>query len=219
MKRSMVLLVVLTVAALARGEETWQTKKVLGYTLHFTVDDAAEMDAVANVLEEFDRSFVAATGAESKLFSAIRIGIYLHPASSKEVTVGYISLQGGPNARGDVLGYDGTIKMPGPRAYDGKNSSSSGHAMDRNAFDKFLVHEVAPAYLELYARSRGTRFHDHVPDWFQDGLEEYFAVFHSTSYWRTKGIKTYHRRLQNDPAAVDTDFGLNVRDRYNDGLI
>ena len=133
--------------------------------------------------------------------------------------VGYISLEGGPRKQGDRLGYVGKIKMPGPKAYDGKQFSSSGHAMDRNAFDKFLVHEVSPAYLELFARSRGTRFNDNVPDWFEQGLEEYFAVFHSTPYWRDTGIKTYRRRVRENSATIDTDFGLNLRDPYNDGFI
>jgi hypothetical protein len=219
MSRSLLFLLIVASVPSICAAEAWQTQQVLGYKLHFTADEAAEIDAVSKVLNDFDKSFTDATGAGPKLFSAIRIDIYLYPASSKEVTVGYISLEGGPTKHGDTIGYQGKIKMPGPTAYDGKQYSSSGHPMDRNAFDKFLVHEIAPAYLEIFAHSNGTRFNNHVPDWFEQGLEEYFAVFHSTPYWRTTGVKTYHQRLKNDPAAIDTDFGLNVRDRYNDGLV
>lgn len=218
MPRSLLLLA-LAIAPSVHAQETWQTRAVLGSKLHFTAADAAEMDAVAKVLQDFDRSFAAATGAEAELFSGIKLDIYLYPPNHREVTVSYISLYGGPRQQGDKVGYEGTVKMPGPKAYDGKQQSSSGHAMDRNAFDKFLVHEVAPAYLELYARSRGTRFSDSVPDWFEQGLEEYIAVIHSTDYWRTTGIKTYHRRVQEDAATIDTDYGLNLRDQYNDGFI
>jgi len=218
MARRLVLGLLLAGAVPAVADEPWQKREVLGYSVHFTAADAAEIDAVAKVLRDFDRAFAEATGAEARLFAGIRIDVYLYPPASPEVGVGYISLEGGPRQQGEQLGYVGKIKMPGPKAYDGTQLSSSGHPMDRNAFDKFLVHEVAPAYLELFARSRGARFSDSVPDWFEQGLEEYFAVFHSTPYWRTTGLQAYHRRAQQAPT-IDTDFGLNLRDPYNDGLL
>jgi hypothetical protein len=219
MARSVLFFSLLTGIASLRAQEPWQTQKALNCTIHFTEENAAQIEAVSKTLRDFHESIIQATGADSKLFSEIGIDIYLYPAASTEVSVHNISLSGGPRKNGETLGYAGRIKMPGPTGYDGKQTSSNGHPMDRNSFDKFLVHEIAPAYLELYARSRGTRFNNQVPDWFEQGLEEYFAVFHSTPYWRTTGIKVYHKRLKNDPATIDTDFRLNVRDRYNDGFI
>jgi len=79
------------------------------------------------------------------------------------------------------------------------------------------IHEVSPLYLQLLAYSADSLFRG--PSWFIQGVEEYFAVFHSTKYWRTKGYRVYHQRLAAKPETIDTDFGLNIRDPYNDGFI
>jgi hypothetical protein len=197
----------------------WKEHKVPGYIIHFTDENAGELQAVTGLLKSFQESFCKATGADPALFAGNRLDLYLYPKGSQEVGLGYVSMMGGPQEAGGKVSYVGTIKMPGPAAYDGKTGSSSGHPMDRRFFDKLLIHEAAPAYLELLARRAGARFNGDFPTWFEQGLEEYLGVFHTTSYWRTEGIACYFARLKRDRSSIDADFGLNLRDPYNDGFV
>ncbi len=127
-------------------------------------------------------------------------------------------MEGGPVEKtGARRGYVGTINMPSVAAHDGHMQSSSGHLMDHHYFDKLVLHEVAPIYFELFARAHDREYHD-APGWFEQGMEEYVAVFRADDYWHTTGCRVYYGRERNNPG-IDVDFGLNVMDVYNDGLI
>ena len=89
--------------------------------------------------------------------------------------------------------------------------------MDREYFDKLLVHEVSPIYLALLAENNGSRFRG--PNWSIQGTEEYFGTYYSTDYWRDKGINVYKSRLAQTPSTLDADYGLNVSNVYNDGFL
>lgn len=217
MKTTCTLAIAFLVLNSAAAAQNWKTDKVLFYEIRYTAEDAGQIPAIKERLQGFQSSFCKATGTKGDLFDASRVTIELHPSNSTTVQVGYAGMNGGPFQNNGKTGYRGTIKMPGPTAHDGKWQSTSGHPQDRRYFDKLLIHEVAPIYLQLLAMSNGGRFQG--PYWFIQGTEEYLGVFHSTEYWRTKGIRYYHRRFAANPTAIDTDFGLNVRDPYNDGFL
>ena len=81
MKRLLLVLVFTTLTSVSAGEE-WQTRETLGYRLHYTEADSTEIDAVASVLRDFDRSFAEVVAADPSLFADIRIDVYLYPPGS-----------------------------------------------------------------------------------------------------------------------------------------
>lgn len=202
--------------AISSAQE-WLTVKHEFYEIRYTSENEAELPAIKKVLSEFRKSFCRSAGVDVTLADFSQIVLELHPKDSESVKVGYVSLVGGTFEKGGRRGYRGTIRMPGPVAYDGRVSSSSGHPQDRRFFDKLLAHEISPIFIELFARSEGGRFRG--PNWFIQGAEEYFGVFHSTDYWRKDGCEVYFKRLASFPHSIDTDFGLNVTDPYNDGFL
>lgn len=217
--RSLAWLLVLPGVVAPLQEETWESRREGGFTIRFTAGDAGEIGTVVALLKTFEASFCKAGRTDPASFAAIRVTLELHPRTSKEIGLGYASLEGGLWTANGTVSYVGTIRMAGPAAHDGTQTSTSGHPKDRNFFDKLLIHEVAPAYLELLAHARGLKFNGAFPDWFEQGVEEYLGVFHSTPYWREEGLRCYHRRLKKDPSSIDTAFGLNLCDPYNDGFI
>lgn len=199
--------------------DDWLTRPHLFYTIHYTPEDAAAMPGITALLGAFHEDFQRLSGLAAEDLTAGRVTIRLHPSTSATVQVGYASLRGGAAATPDGrVAYTGEIDLPGPTAHDGSAHSSSGHPMDRRYFDKLLVHEVSPIYLEVFARVNGGRFHSGNPSWFEQGAEEYFAVFHSTDYWRTTGRGFYERQLAS-AGGIDTDYGLNIVDPYNGGMM
>ncbi|XZE53567.1 hypothetical protein SH139x_005321 [Planctomycetaceae bacterium SH139] len=210
------LLTIFALPATVAAQE-WLTATHQFYEIRYTSENEAELQSVKEILSQFRSSFCKAAGVDVTLADASQIVLELHPKNSDSVQVGYVSLVGGTFDNRGQRGYRGTIRMPGPAAYDGRVSSSSGHPQDRKFFDKLLVHEISPIFIELLAWSKGGRFRG--PNWFIQGIEEYFGVFHSTDYWRTDGREVYYERLKLLPDSIDTDFGLNVTDPYNDGFL
>ena len=210
------LLILFARPAVGTAQE-WLTVSHQFYEIRYTQENEAELQAIKDILSEFRRSFCRAADVDVTLADASQIVLELHPKNSKTVHVGYVSLVGGTFDNGGKRGYRGIIRMPGPTAYDGTVSSSSGHPQDRQFFDKLLVHEISPIFVELLARSKSGSFRG--PTWFIQGTEEYLGVFYSTDYWKTNGITVYHKRFASQPETIDTDYGLNVRDPYNDGFI
>lgn len=211
-------------APAAKAPAEWATRTVLFYTVRVHPSEAGELDAIAGVLSAFHADFLALSGMTEADFGTSAITVNLHPVGAPGAQLGYASMVGGAQEHGiggkeaDRRGYVGEVNMPGPAAHNGSVRSSTGHPMDRRYFDKLLIHEIAPVYLELYARAHGGAFHSGTPKWFEQGLEEYFAVFHSTTYWRMSGVEFYFR-LAKQTGGVDTEFGLNLINDYNDGLL
>ncbi len=208
---------VLVMSFQSAAAEEWQIARHLFYEIQYTDENADELESIKSQLTSFHDSFCKSAGIDSEVVDSSDIKIELHPRDSRTVRVGYVSMVGGVYNNNGRRGYRGTIRMPGPAAYDGTRKSTSGHSKNRDFFDKLLIHEVSPLYLQLLAYSADSLFRG--PSWFIQGVEEYFAVFHSTKYWRTKGYRVYHQRLAAKPETIDTDFGLNIRDPYNDGFI
>lgn len=159
--------------------QEWLTASHQFYEIRYTEENASELEAIKDTLSQFRRSFCRAAEVDDTLADASQIVLELHPKDSRSVHVGYVSLVGGTFDNNGKRGYRGTIRMPGPAAYDGRVSSSSGHPQDRRFFDKLLVHEIAPIFIELLARKNGGSFRG--PNWFIQGTEEYFSVFYSTN--------------------------------------
>jgi hypothetical protein len=195
----------------------WKVDTCLFYRLHFTVENEAAMQRVKALLTGFHQRFQQSAGTNLD-FGKSTVDVHFHPPGSKEVSLGYVVLHGGVTTGNHPPFYRGTLKMPGPASYDGQRTSSCGHPMDKNYFEKLLIHEVSAVHLDFLCQSNHASFFS-MPSWFVQGLEEYFAVLHSTDYWRREGIKYYYRRLRRAPHGIDTAFGLNVQDAYLDGFL
>lgn len=192
------------------------SRQVLFYTLECAPAEEKDLAGIAELLKRFHEDMKNLTGLTEEDFSTSRVRVRMHPPGTPQGQLGYASMEGGPVEKtGARRGYVGTINMPGAAAHNGSMTSSSGHPMDRHYFDKLVLHEVAPAYFELYARAHTTTYHA-APGWFEQGMEEYVAVFHADEYWRKTGCRVYYERAR---GGIDTDFGLNALDEYNDGLI
>jgi hypothetical protein len=217
--RACIAIAAAVVLGLLSPSEEWRSRRVLFCTLEYTTENEHEVEAVSRAIAEFDGEFRRLSGLTPDQLSRGEVTIRLHPKHSDSCSLGYASMEGGVQRTPDgALAYKGVINIPGPAAHTGEVGSSSGHPMDRAFFDKLLIHEIAPVYLDLYARLRDSTFHTGTPAWFQQGCEEYLGVYRSTEYWRTKGCRVYFERLAR-ARTIDADFGFNVCDPYNDGLV
>lgn len=203
-----------------RSIDPWNEDHVLFYTIRTTGRDRDVRNYIAQLLSTFHADFLELSNMKSEDFDACSVTINLHPPGDEQWQLGYASMVGGVQNDADgrgQRGYVGDINLPGRAAHDGSAVSTSHHPMDHNYFDKLVIHEIAPVYIEMYARAHGGRFHA-SPAWFVQGLEEYFGICHSTQYWKDTGVGYYYR-LVCKSHGVDADFGLNVCDVYNDGFI
>lgn len=209
----------LTSIATCASAEEWLEDNAMFYRIKYTKEDATEIPKIKELLESFHRSFLKDSKMADIEFKESDVAIEIHPRTSSTVQVGAAWSIAGIQERNGKSAYVGTVFIPGPTAHDGSMQSTNGHPQDRRYFDKLLIHEVAPVYYSLFCERHGVDFHSSFPDWFTQGIEEYFGVFDSTPYWREQGIQSYYQRLAKNPNTLDTDFGLTIHDPYNDGFL
>lgn len=98
--------------------------------------------------------------------------------------------------------------------------TASGEPKDELYMRRLITHELATAWLDLASRLKphGWRFHA-APDWFVQGYEEYLGLTCSGDAVRSRSLARYTQVVLDDPARVDAEFGLDVREPYITGAV
>ncbi len=116
--------------------------------------------------------------------------------------------------------YRATLEILQPDLYDSTRKNILGHPFDQRYYHKLLVHELSTCYIEylLSVKPKGWR-HDDMPNWFRQGLEEYYGLMYSDPYWRNDGINDYFDYHIGPDGGINFQFGIFPQNPYYDGAV
>ncbi|MBN2602069.1 MAG: hypothetical protein JXR87_08750, partial [Candidatus Marinimicrobia bacterium] len=118
------------------------------------------------------------------------------------------------------LKYRATLEILNPDLYDGARKNILGHPFDQRYYHKLLIHELSTCFIEylLSTKPKGWR-HNDMPNWFRQGLEEYYGLTYSDSYWKNEGINDYFKYHISPGGGINFQFGIFPQDPYYDGAV
>ncbi len=116
--------------------------------------------------------------------------------------------------------YKATLEILNPDLYNGKYINELGLPYDRHYYHKLLIHEISTCYIEylLVIKDIGWGIND-TPNWFRQGLEEYYGLYYSDDYWQTDGFRKYFEYHLSKQGGINFQFGIFPQNPYLDGAI
>jgi len=116
--------------------------------------------------------------------------------------------------------YRATLEILHPDFFDGSQSNILGHSFDQRYYHKLLIHELSTCYIEylLSIKEHGWR-HNDMPNWFRQGLEEYYGLMYSDPYWKNDGINDYFAYHVGPNGGINFQFGIFPQNPYFDGVV
>lgn len=139
---------------------------------------------------------------------AVDLAVHLDP----ENPLGLVGMHGG--WRQATQRFQGEIRMPPLRMFDGSRRSLWNVPKDREYFMRLFLHEIAPIYLSRAARSAGHSFYNR-PSWIVQGAEEFYshhAVREANEIDPALGII-------DRSSLTNLDYGIIVDNPYIDGYL
>ena len=116
--------------------------------------------------------------------------------------------------------YRATLEILHPDFYDGKRKNLLGHPYNEQYYHKLLIHELSTCYIEYVLSNKKSGWGpEYIPDWFRQGLEEYYGLTYSDSYWKTAGINDYFNYHCGPGGGINFQFGIFPQNPYYDGAI
>lgn len=215
MKPQKFLLLLLSSAFWIHSNADGETIQRPGYSV--TADSSIRSDA-----EQVDHMTAVAIEALAKAFpnlgvpeaiKSYNLEIVVHATPTNEANEGTASLFTA-NENGKL---SARLQVLAPSRHPPTARTNVGEPKDAPYFQRLLIHEISTLVFERTTGRKlaGWRFHS-APNWFVQGLEQYVA-FRQTS--AKQSLQLYIDRVRQDPAIVQTDFGLQVTEPYIGGTV
>jgi hypothetical protein len=116
--------------------------------------------------------------------------------------------------------YKASLEILNPDLYNGKKINEAGLPYDCRYFHKLLIHEISTCYLEYLLASKTSGWGSkETPNWFRQGLEEYYGLHYSDDYWRTEGFREYLKFHLGKKGGINFQLGIYPRNPYLDGAV